>query len=504
MIMGGMRKPGFAFLSKSQFTRGLQCHKSLWLLKNRPHLRQKPDAALQARFDAGTAVGELACQLFPGGKTLEYSSGIFNNINTTRELIGAGHRTIYEATFRHDNVLAMVDILHEGSEDWELYEVKSSTSVKDIFVNDAALQYYVVAGAGINLSRVFLVYLNRDYTRRGALDLQELFVIDDVTGQVLAKQEDVRQQLAAMRQTLAGGEPEIDIGPHCNAPYDCDFKPYCWQHIPECSIFDIGNLRSSRKFSLYAGGVLHMRDIPPDFTLSETMQIQVEAELTGRKYVNRRAIGGFLSLVAKPVGFLDFETFMEPVPSFDQQRPYQQVPFQYSLHVLSGGTLSHHEFLGEAGQDPRHPLIAKLLADIRPCKTILVYNQAFEVGRLREMAADFPAHAGEIENLVAEIVDLMTPFRNRDYYVREMCGSHSIKSVLPALVPELSYDGLAIAEGETAMLAYARLATVRENEEREKIRQDLLAYCRLDTLAMVRIWEKLVSLVQPRGQLSLF
>jgi hypothetical protein len=502
--MADMRKPGSAFLSKSQFTRGLQCHKSLWLLKNRPELRQKPDAALQARFDAGTAVGELACQLFPGGETLEYGSGISSNISKTQKLINAGQKTIYEATFRHDNVLAMMDILHRGPAGWELYEVKSSTSAKDIFVNDAALQYYVVAGAGISLSRVFLVYLNRGYTRRGALDLQDLFVIDDVTGQVLAKQEAVRQQLAAMRQELEGGEPEIDIGPHCSAPYDCDFKPYCWQHIPDCSIFDIANLRSSRKFSLYSGGVLHMRDIPPDFTLSETMQIQVEAELTGRKYVNRRAIGEFLAPVKEPVGFLDFETFMEPVPSFDYQRPYQQIPFQYSLHVLSRGSLTHHEFLGEAGADPRRTLLAKLLAETGSCKTVLVYNQAFEVGRLREMAADFPGHAGEIETLVACIVDLMAPFRNRDYYVREMCGSHSIKSVLPALVSELSYDSLAVADGEMAMLVYARLATVRDRGEREKIRQDLLAYCRLDTLAMVRIWEKLTSLAQPGGQLSLF
>jgi hypothetical protein len=499
-----MRKPGSVFLSKSQFTRGLQCHKSLWLLKNRPELRQEPDAALQARFDAGTAVGELACQLFPGGKTLEYSSGIASNISTTEKFIAAGHETIYEATFRYDNVLAMVDILHRGPAGWELYEVKSSTSTKKIFVSDAALQYYVVTGTGINLSRVFLVYLNRSYTRRDALDLQELFVIDDVTRQVLAKQETVRQQLKAMRQALEGGEPEIDIGPHCSAPYDCDFKPYCWQHIPECSIFDIANLRSSRKFSLYSGGVLHMRDIPPDFTLSETMQIQVEAELTGRQYVNRRAIGEFLAPVKEPVGFLDFETFMEPVPSFEGQRPYQQIPFQYSLHVLSEGSLSHHEFLGEAGEDPRQPLLAKLLAETGSCKTILVYNQAFEVGRLREMAADFPGHAGEIEDLVARIMDLMTPFRNRDYYVRGMCGSHSIKSVLPALVSGLSYDGLGVADGEMAMLAYDRLAKVRDRGDREKIRQDLLAYCRLDTLAMVRIWEKLASLTQSRGQLSLF
>jgi hypothetical protein len=499
-----MRTSGSFYLSKSQFTRGLQCHKSLWLLKNRPELRAAPDAGLQARFDAGTGVGKLAQQLFPGGVALEYSTGIPHNIRTTRDLIFTGTRTIYEATFRHSNVLAMVDILHKEPDGWELYEVKSATETKDIFINDTALQYYVVAGTGINITRVFLVHLNSRYTRIGDLDLQELFTIDDVTLPTLSRQADIMQQLAVMRRVLEGGEPAIDIGPYCTNPYECDFRPYCWKHIPECSIFDIANLRTNRKFELYYGGTMHLSDIPPDFSLSDTMQIQIEAELTGREFINSRAIREFLAKVIEPAGFLDFETFMEPVPSFDYQRPYQQIPFQYSLHILARETLSHHEFLGEPGRDPRRALIEKLLADTRPCNTILVYNQAFEITRLQEMAAIFPEFTADIEVLIARIVDLMTPFRNRDYYVKEMCGSHSIKYVLPALVPELSYDNLVVADGEMAMLAYGRLAKTDDADEREKIRGALLAYCRLDTLGMVRIWEKLVSTTEPRGQLSLF
>ncbi len=492
------------FLSKSQFTRGLQCHKSLWLLKNRPELRSEPDAGLQARFDAGTEVGLLARRLFPGGAALEYSSGISQNISTTRELINTGFQTIYEATFRHDNILAMVDILHKGPAGWELYEVKSSTGIKDVFIADTALQYYVAAGAGINISRVFLFYLNNRYTRIGDLDLQALFKKDDVTHQVISRQNSIRQQLADMRQTLEGTEPDIDIGPYCTDPYECDFRPYCWQHIPECSIFDIANLRTSRKFALYYGGTLQMRDIPPDFTLSDSMRIQIEAELTDREIINRSNIREFLTMVKEPIGFLDFETFMEPVPSFDFQRPYQQIPFQYSLHVLSGGKLSHYEYLGEPGSDPRIPFIEKLLVDAGSCRTILVYNQGFEITRLQEMAADFPATAEKIETIISRIIDLMTPFRNRDYYVKAMCGSHSIKSVLPALIPGLSYDDLDIADGEMAMLAYAGLAKTAGPEEMKKIRRDLLAYCRLDTLGMVKIWEKLDAATRPGGQLSLF
>ena len=504
MIIYSMRNSRPFFLSKSQYIRGLQCHKSLWLLKNRPELRAAPDASLQARFDAGTDVGLLAQQLFPGGTALEYSSGVAQNISMTQELIASGSQTIYEATFRYDNVLAMVDILHRGKSGWELYEVKSSTETKDIFIKDTGIQYYVSAGAGINITRVFLVHLNNGYTRIGELDLHQLFTLDDITEQTEHRQPDIPQQLAGMRRTLEGSEPGIDIGPYCSDPYECDFRSYCWKHIPGCSIFDIANLHTKRKFALYFGGALHMGDIPPDFSLSDAMQIQVEAELTGRDFINIPKIREFLAPVAEPVGFLDFETFMEPVPSFDYQRPYQQIPFQYSLHILADKTLTHHEFLGEPGRDPRRPFIEKLLADARPCRTILVYNQAFEIARLQETASSFPEFGADIEALITRIVDLMSPFRNRDYYVKAMCGSHSIKSVLPALVPELSYDTLAIADGETAMLCYARLAAITDAAAKENIRHDLLEYCRLDTFAMVRIWEKLVSLAQPRGQLSLF
>jgi hypothetical protein len=492
------------FLSKSQFTRGLQCHKSLWLFKNRRVLQQKPDAGLQARFDAGNEVGILAQQLFPSGVALEYENGISKNIQRTQELIASGTETIYEATFRHDNVLAMVDILRKGANGWEMYEVKSSTATKDIFINDTAIQYYVIKGSGLDITGAFLVHLNNRYTRMGDLDLRALFTVDDVTELTLDRQADIPQKLSDMRQSLADGEPEIDIGPYCTDPYECDFKPYCWKHIPESSVFDIANLRSNRKFALYYGGVLQLQDIPEDFSLSESMQIQVEAELTGRKFLNTRNIKEFLLKITEPIGFLDFETFMEPVPSFDGQRPYQQIPFQYSLHISENGKLAHHEFLGREGLDPRQSFIEKLIKDTGSCRTIVVYNQAFEVTRLQELKKNFPEFTEGIESIIARIVDLMVPFRNKDYYIREMCGSHSIKYVLPAMVPDLSYDNLAIADGEMAMISYARLSKMDDGDEKKKIRQALLEYCRLDTLAMVRIWERLVSMTQPRGQLSLF
>ncbi len=481
-------------LSKSLFTRGLQCHKSLWLYKFKPELRARPDARLQARFDTGTEVGILAQQLRPGGHALEYKSGIAKNINRTKELIAAGTETIYEATFRYDDVLVMVDILHKGPTGWELYEVKSSTETKDIFINDTAIQCYVVKGSGLDIGGVFLVHINNQYARTDELDLQGLFTIDDVTTYTVNRQPDIPGQIAEMRSTLQGSEPVIDIGPYCTQPYECDFKNYCWQHIPECSIFDINNLRANRKFALYYGGALHFSDIPADFRLSEKMQIQVDAELTGREYINWEHIRKFLDTIREPVGFMDFETFQEAVPSFDQQHPYQMIPFQYSLHIFNNGDLSHHEFLGTPGLDPRRKFIEQLITDTEPCATILVYNQSFEESRLKDLARYFQEYAGGIAAITEKMVDLMTPFRKKDYYVKEMCGSHSIKYVLPALVQDMSYDGMAIGDGEMAMLSYALMNGMDNMFDIADTRKNLLDYCRLDTLAMVKIWEKLLEI----------
>jgi hypothetical protein len=478
-------------LSKSLFTRGLQCHKSLWLYKFRPELRAKPDAALQARFDMGTEVGILAQELFPGGHGLSYDNGFSKNIKKTEELLAAGAKTIYEATFRYDDILVMVDILYKGPGGWEMHEVKSSTETKDIFINDTAIQYYVIKGAGLDLTGVFLIHLNNQYTRVGDLDLHTLFTIDDVTGFTVNRQADIPDQLAAMHHTLFGEEPQIDIGPYCTDPYECDFKSYCWQHVPACSIFDINKLRTNRKFALYYGGALQFAEIPADFKRSEKMQIQVEAELNDREFINKERIREFLGTITEPVGFMDFETFQEAVPSFDNQRPYQMIPFQYSLHIYEKGDMAHYEFLGTPGIDPRKKFIEHLIHDTESCSSILVYNQSFEISRLKDLAQVFPQYADEIGAIIDRIVDLMIPFRQKEYYVREMCGSHSIKYVLPALVPSLRYDDLEIGDGETAMLAYAQLNKMSNMFEIADTRKNLLEYCKLDTLGMVRIWEKL-------------
>ncbi len=483
-----------AYLSKSKFLRGLQCHKSLWLYNYKRGLRTSSDESQQAIFDTGTNVGLLARKLFPNGKEIIFKEGSFNKeIKDTKELINEGVKTIYEATFSHNNVLIMVDILHKGCSGWEAYEVKSSTEVKDIHISDLSIQYYVLSGCGLPISKASLIYINNQYVKKRELNINELFNTTELTNKVEESQGFVEDQLSQMNEMLKGKCPKIDIGNHCDAPYPCDFKDHCWSHIPEYSIFDIRGLYTSKKFELYSKGILALTDIPDDYDLSSSQRLQVASELTNKATINKKAIKEFLDTLYYPLYFLDFETFMSAVPIFESTRAYQQVPFQFSLHVLENenAELKHYEFLAKEGIDQREELIKSLTSLISDKTCIMVYNMTFEKRILRELSEQFPSYKNKLMSIHENILDLMTPFQKKYYYTKEMKGSYSLKFVLPALLPELSYEGLAISDGGDAMNTYATLHLLEDKEEVKKIRGDLLEYCKLDTLAMVELLEKL-------------
>jgi len=483
-------------LSKSQFNRGLQCHKSLWLYRNKYDLRTQPSPAQEAIFDAGTDVGVLAQGLFPDGHEIVYSSDKADeNVAKTKELIESGAETIYEATFIYDNILVMVDILHKGKDGWEIYEVKSSASEKPPHMNDISVQYYVLIGSGLEISVAALVHINNNYERQGELDIKQLFAIKDLTDAVVENQPFVKEQLTILREMLGGDEPKMDIGLHCSDPYNCDFHDYCWKHIPANSVFDINGMYWKKKFEMYYSGIIKFEDIPADFPLKAKEQLQVDTELNPKDFINPDGLKRFLEQLEEPIGMLDFETFNPAVPSFDSQRPYQIIPFQFSLHIVHGDKLDHFEFLGEQGKDPRSELIDRMIADTKCCKTIVVYNIGFERPIVKKLAEQFPDKADDLLSIADRMVDMMKPFFDKDYYTKEMRGSYSIKLVLPALVPELSYDGLDIADGGRAMESYAKLQTMTDKTEIEKIKSDLLTYCGLDTLAMVKILEKMKEVI---------
>ena len=487
-----MQNPPRHILSKSTFMKGCQCPKALWLYKHKPELRTEVSDQQQTIFDQGTNVGKLAEQLFPKGvdarpeNTFAYQQSVVD----TQKYILEGHKVIYEAAFQYDQVLAALDILVCNRGRWKAYEVKSSTSVSDAILQDAALQYYVITQSGLPLVDFSIVYINNEYVREGDLDVQELFVIESVLEQILELQPMIAAKIPELKRVAKLAEvPKRDIGPHCSDPYGCDFMEHCWQHIPEDSVFDLrGHSGGSRAFELYEQGILLLNDIPDDFKLNTSQQIQVTAHKTGEPVIEE-----FLDQIEYPLYFMDFETFQSAVPEYDGTRPYQQIPFQYSVHRLDAqeAELVHFEWLGESGTDPRKDFIENLLGVMGNTGSVVTYNSSFEKGRLCELAIRFPRKAKTIESLQERIIDLMSPFRSKHYYLPIMKGSYSIKQVLPALVPELSYDDLEIGNGGLASFTYYQLQYEKEVAVVEKTREALLRYCELDTLAMAKILEKL-------------
>ena len=490
-------------LSKSQYIRGLQCHKSLWLYKNKHHLRDEVDDETESLFNTGFTVGEYSKQLFPGGAEIEFTPDDFDcMVKKTADLIAQGVKTLYEATFKEKGFFAMADILHKTTKGWNIYEVKASTSTRDHQIDDASIQYYALSDV-IDINKTHIVHINNQYERQGDLDIKALFTIDDITNEVAAKQKGIKKSLKSFESMIKGDMPDIDIGPHCSDPYGCDFTGYCWSQFPEPSVFNLYRMSSSKKFKMYDDGIIKYEDIPDDYALNKVQKLQVEALLNDHLTIDKGIIKKFIKTIKYPISFFDFETYQNAIPRFNGQRPYMQMPFQYSLHVLNKrGKLSHIEYLGDENQDPRRELAECMLNDLPKSGSIVAYYQSFEISRIKELANIFPDLSDDLMELVERFVDLIIPFRKLGYYHPDFNGSFSIKSVLPALFPddpELDYKKLEIQNGGMAMDIFANLYLLKDQNKRDKIRADLLAYCRLDTLAMVRILEKLRCALKHTG-----
>jgi hypothetical protein len=487
-------------LSKSQYIRGLQCHKSLWLYKHKPELRDMPDTQTESAFNTGYQVGDLAKELFPNGVEIEFDSNNFNGmIEKTKELIDSGTEVIYEAAFSENGIFAMADILVKNGNAWDIYEVKASTHVKEYHINDTSIQWYALSKA-INLNRAYIVHINNNYVRYGDLNIKELFAIEDITDIVLEKQSSIPEQLSKMKEMLKNDMPDIDIGKHCFDPHECDFTSHCWKHIPkENSVFDI-SYAMGKQWQLYKQGILSIDDVPDDFHIGKNAKLQIQHHKSQEIKIDKPKIKEFLDTIEYPINFFDFETFQNAIPRFDDQRPYAQMPFQYSLHILhEDGTLEHKEFLGDENSDPRRALSEQMLKDITPTGSIIAFNQSFEITQIKNLAQVCSDISDELLALNERFIDLAHPFQYKHYYHPKFNGKYSIKVVLPTLFPnddELDYKKLgSIQNGGDAMDTFANLYLLKDKSKLDEIKKDLLAYCRLDTLAMVRIWEKLHQII---------
>lgn len=483
-------------LSKSLYIKGLQCHKALYLSKYHSDLKDEITAAQEALFQQGHEVGRFAQQLFPGGVEILYEKNNYDaQVEKTQEAIKEGKKIIYEATFCFDGVFVKIDILKKGTKGWEIYEVKSSTEIKDVHLNDTAIQYYVALGSGLKVSKAGLVYINNKYVRVGDIQPDLLFTVEDRTRAIQAQQADIPKKIANIRKALCGDVPDIDIGEYCTKPYDCTFLGHCWKNIPPASVFDLCGSKK-KKFALYHSGIVLMADAPMA-GLEHRQQFQLKAFLDRSKTINKPELKNFLKSLKYPICFLDFETYSLAIPPFDGVRPYQKIPFQYSIHCINrdGATAKHFEYLTGNGEDPREIIATRLIQEIPENACVVVYNKKFEKEILNNLKEWSPKYANRIDQLIENIRDLMDPFSDKHYYDWRMQGSVSIKKVLPVLIPAMSYEGMQVSNGSEAPLAYFKMSETHDAGEREKIRKDLLEYCKLDTFAMVKILEKLRKMV---------
>jgi len=509
-----MNKKKMKHLSKSRYTLFCQCPKALWLKTFKPD-EAVVDAGTEARFESGSEVGDLAMGLF--GDFVEVTTkqadgrlDLTAMVEKTRQEMSKGTANICEASFAFDCHFCAVDILRKTEGGWAIYEVKSSSFPEfdgqeaklDKYAPDIAYQKWVLTQCGIHVTGTYLVCLNSDYVRQGNLELQKLFAVIDMRELVENEYLKVPAQAASAIRTLnQDDEPDTDLSGHCMKPYPCAFLSYCKrQHgIPEDepTVFDLYRMNFSKKLEHYHAGRISFEDVRQE-TLSDKQQMQVECTLGNTEHIDVAGIRAFLDNLSYPLYFLDFETLQQPVPQYDGQRPYQQITFQYSLHIKENADApyQHKEFLAPSdGRDPRRSLAKQLCKDIPMNVCTLAYNKGFECGRIKELAALYPDLAVHLLNIREHIQDLLVPFQSGYYYVPAMHGSFSIKSVLPALFPDepsLNYHNLdeRCQNGGNAMTLFPQIQHMQP-EEAAASREALLRYCELDTWAMVKVWEKL-------------
>ncbi len=489
-------------LSKSRFQKGLQCERALWLAVHRRDLAAPCSEAQQWVFDQGTAIGRLAHALFPGGiEVTEDHRHAGEALATTRALLADGTPVLYEAAFEHRSAFCRVDILAAtGDGRWDLYEVKSSGSAKPEHVTDAAVQAFAVEGSGLRLRRIGIVHLDTSYVYPGgAHDPWALFAVADVTAEVRGFISEIPGMLERFAAVVSGTEPTECIGQRCGRPYACEFREYCHAFLPaEHPVTDLPRLHDATLRTLLDAGMTSIYDIPEAFAGLTPAQARVVAAVRGGKpEVDARALARALAALEWPVYHLDFETVMPALPLWRGTRPYETVPFQYSVHVQRrDGTLEHRRYLHDGTDDPRPALAERLLADLGASGSIVHYTP-YERSRLEDLGRSLPHLIPALATVRDRLFDL-EPVIKRHTLHPASGGRTSIKHVLPAWCPDCSYEGLAIADGQTASIRYLRVVTgVADAEEAEETMRALEEYCALDTFAMARLLTEMALLETP-------
>lgn len=482
-------------LTKTHYLSGLQCTKKLWRDKHSPYRSRIFTLTEEHRLQTGRLVGSYAREYFPNG-VLVIGSNPEDALKQTKDSLESKQPVIFEAAFLFDDLFVRTDILVQNPDNtWTLLEVKSGTRVKDEYLADVAIQFYCASGAGLNISKVVIQHINNQCIYP---NLEELFNEVDVTAKVKAQQQIIAKQVGEQKQILEGAEPLVKIGEHCVEPRACPYKDdICWKDVPEPSIINIPRLSWTKKEDLINNGILAISDIPIDFKLSEAQETFVEGFKRVSPVINLPAIKEQLAELSYPLYFLDFETDSPAIPRYDGCKPYQQIPFQFSCHILDSenSDLRHKEFLHEAYSDPRRPFVETLIDVLGEDGTIVSYNASFEESIIKGLVVAFPDLSDRLNSLLVRVWDQLDLIRQH-YFHPAFNGSNSIKAVLPVIIPSLSYETLEqVHDGLEAGAVWNKCFSEFNNEEKERAFQNLRKYCGMDTIAMVEIHKHLKGLI---------
>ena len=478
-------------LSKTKLMRGYRCLKCIYLTIHHPKLEAPITPETQALFDQGNVVGSKAREYYPGGVLIDNKPWDFTGaLAKTRELLANGTPTIYEAAFAYMDCYARADIIQYSPEKkrWRIFEVKSSTKVKPEHYDDVGLQAWIMAKSGLPLEQINIVHLNPDCRYP---ELSNLFKEVDVTAEIRARYLSVQPKINEIFSAIKQAEvPDIDIGPYCLAPTECGFTQHCWQQkkIPDLSVFDLPRI-NERKWELYRDGIIALDD-PRLSDLNELQQRMVACFKTGERYINKEAIQAALSSWQFPLIFLDFETINPAIPRYDGCRPFEHVPFQFSVHIWPSpdADITHQEFLHETADDPRPLLIPALLDACGKQGSIVAYFGRFESERIQALADYSPKNHDALMKLIDRIVDPLPIIRDA-VYDNAFAGSFSLKAVAPALLGEThSYDDMLVANGGDAQRAFEELISPSTPPDRKfLLKKAMIEYCKKDTLVMVEL-----------------
>ena len=471
-----------ALLTKSRYIQGIQCKKLLSLSLHQP-LALSIDEEMSYRFDQGHLVGEYARTLFPDAQLIPSDLSFQEKLSTTQALLH-NNKSMCEGSFYWNQCFCMVDLLIYRDGGWDLIEVKSSTGVKPIHYQDVGFQAYILSKLGIDIQNIYLCHINTDYIREGDLNVKALFSFEDVSAHIQTLFDSIQQNIYHLLPILTSPSLTTPIGEHCFQPYTCDAMTYCWDAIPDGSIFDLRELPMKEKMDAFFKGKYELMDYHPNDFSRPNQKRQIACIQEDLDFINIKALNEFISLIQYPISYLDFESFQMAVPPYSDMSPYEQIPFQFSLHIESDKLLTHASYIAPYGGDPRALFLQALIEKLPNCGSILVFNRQYESMILLKLKTLYPKFSRDIDGIISRLIDLEVPFKDNYLYLREMNGKTSIKSILPALCPSLSYDQLSISSGRSINQIYCSMA---DPDKRLLAINSLKEYAYMDTFAMVEI-----------------